>query len=60
MLKNGISFGTFNFATATNTAIFIVAADTTFGVGDRLTITAPSPADATPADIFVTLRSRFT
>jgi len=32
----------------------------TFDVGDELTITAPSPADATQADVFVTLRARFT
>jgi len=57
MLKNGISFGTINFAAAANTATFTVAADTTFDVGDRLTITAPSPADATLADVFMTLRA---
>ena len=60
MLKNGISFGTFNFAAATSNATFTVATDTTFDVGDRLTITAPSPGDATLADVFVTLRARFT
>ena len=57
MLKNGISFGRFNFGAAASTATFIVAADTTFDVGDLLTITTPSPADATLADVFVTLRA---
>jgi len=60
MLKNGVSFGTFNFAAAASTATFTAATDTIFDVGDRLTITAPSPADATLADVFVTLRARFT
>jgi len=60
LLKNSISFGTFNFTAAANTATCSVAADTTFDVGDRPTITAPNPADATLADVFVTLRARFT
>ena len=44
------------FLTATST----VVTDTRFDVGDRFTITAPSLADATLADVFVTLRARFT
>ncbi len=44
----------------TSNATFTVATDTTLDVGDRLTITAPSPGDATLADVFVTLRARFT
>jgi len=44
------------FLTATST----VVTDTTFDFGDCFTITAPSLADATLADVLVTLRARFT
>ncbi|MGE4486378.1 MAG: hypothetical protein AB7C95_00960 [Synergistaceae bacterium] len=55
LTKNGISFGTMDFAAAGQVATFTVATATSFAVGDVLGIVAPSSQDATLADISATL-----
>jgi hypothetical protein len=54
--KNGTAFGTANFAAGVAEATFAAAADTVFLAGDILTVTSPSPADATLANVAGTLR----
>jgi len=53
--KNGSAIGTMDFAAGATSASFTMAAATTFGAGDVLTITAPMPADATLANLAWTL-----
>jgi hypothetical protein len=53
--KNGAAFGTMNFAAGATAATFAMAATTQFAGGDVLTIAAPSPADATLANLAWTL-----
>ena len=53
--KNGSQFGTATFAAAGTTATLAVASATTFAAGDLLSIVAPASADATLADIAITL-----
>ena len=54
--KNGVSFGTATFASSGNTATYSITA-TAFAAGDVLSITAPASADATLADISLTLHA---
>ena len=54
--KNGSSVGSIDFALGANTATFTFTTLTSFAVGDRLTLFAPSTADVTLADISVTLK----
>lgn len=49
--KNGVDFGTMQFAASANLATFTGASDTDFAAGDVLTVIAPNPADGTLADI---------
>jgi hypothetical protein len=53
--KNGSSVGTMVFGAGAAAATFTMASPTTFNGGDVLTIIAPSPADATLANIAWTL-----
>jgi len=49
--KNGAAVGTMVFAAGAATASFTMASSTAFQAGDVLTIIAPSPADATLANL---------
>lgn len=53
--KNGTAVGTMDFAAGAASASFTMATATTFAAGDVLTVTAPSPADATLANLAWTL-----
>jgi hypothetical protein len=53
--KNGVQFGTVNFAGASQTATFTAAAPTALAVGDRLTVVAPFTQDPALADVSITL-----
>lgn len=53
--KNGTQFGTVTFAAAGTSGAFAAASETTFAAGDVLTAVGPSPADATLADLRITL-----
>jgi hypothetical protein len=55
--KNGSNIGTMNFAASATTATFTLASATTFNAGDVLTILAPSPQDATLANVSWTLEA---
>jgi hypothetical protein len=55
LLKNGIQFGTVTFAASGTTGTFAAASDTTFTAGDVLSIIGQASADATLADVSVTL-----
>ena len=52
---NGVSKGTVRFAAAATTATFIFSTQVTLAAGDVLTLAAPGSADATLADISITL-----
>lgn len=52
--KNGSSIGTMSFAGAATTATFTHSSATSFAVGDRFHIIAPTPQDANLADIAAT------
>lgn len=52
--KNGVEFGTLSFAAGATTGVFSGTA-TDFAAGDRLTIVAPDPRDASLAQIAITL-----
>jgi hypothetical protein len=56
--KNGSNVGTITFSDAGNTATFALAGGATFAAGDRLAIVNENPADATLADLSITLRGR--
>ena len=56
MKKNGVEFGTFNFAPAATSGTFTVSSDVVFNAGDTLKIVAPALADATLADISLNLK----
>src|SRR5437764_5775924 len=53
--KNGTAVGTMSFAAGMTGASFTMASATAFAAGDVLTVTAPSPADATLANLAWTL-----
>ncbi len=53
--KNGSNIGTVDFAPAAATATFALPGGTAFAAGDVLEILAPSPQDATLADVSITL-----
>ena len=53
--KNGAAFGTCTFAIAGTTCTFASTVGAVFAAGDVLTVTAPAGADATLADIAITL-----
>jgi hypothetical protein len=53
--RNGSQIGTLNFAAAATVATFSFAALTVLSRGDVLTIVGPAAADATLADIAITL-----
>ena len=49
--KNGSNVGTITFAAAGTVATFVMASQTNFVAGDRLTVVAPASPDATLANI---------
>ena len=53
--KNGTAIGTMVFAAGATSASFTMGTATAFSAGDVLTVTAPSPADATLANLAWTL-----
>jgi hypothetical protein len=55
LMKNGVGFGTVNFAASATAATFMAAADTAFAAGDVLSVKAPEVQDTTLADIAITL-----
>ncbi|MDQ1610343.1 MAG: hypothetical protein QOG00_274 [Pyrinomonadaceae bacterium] len=57
--KNGVQFATMTFAVAGTVATFAATVATSFVPGDELTIVAPNPADATLANIGITLAARY-
>ena len=56
--KNGSNVGTITFSDAGNTATFALAGGASFAAGDRLAIVNDNPADATLADLSITLQGR--
>lgn len=56
LTRNGLSIGTVNFALGANTATFTFTTDRSFVAGDRLGLIAQTTADATMADIAITLK----
>jgi hypothetical protein len=54
--QNGTSVGTITFGVGSSTATFSLATDATFAPGDRLAIVNQDPADATLADLSITLK----
>jgi hypothetical protein len=54
--QNGVSVGSITFGAGSSTASFSLSADTTFAPGDRLAIVNQDPADATLADLSITLK----
>lgn len=58
--KNGASQGTINFAASGTNATFTFASDVSFAAGDILEIVAPATADATLADIAISLKGYLT
>ncbi len=55
--KNGSSVGTITFPIAGTTGVFVFSSSVTLDAGDLLTITNQVTADATLADISITLRT---
>ena len=57
VLRNGVSIGTISFAVSGSTATFVTSGtgEEVFAIGDVLTVTAPSPANAALADIGISL-----
>jgi hypothetical protein len=53
--KNGSNFGSIDFAAGSAMATFMLAGGAVFTAGDVLEILAPSPQDATLADVSITL-----
>jgi hypothetical protein len=53
---NEVNIGSITFGAGSGTASFSLAADTTFAPGDRLAIVNQDPADATLADLSITLK----
>jgi hypothetical protein len=53
--RNGSNIGTIDFAGGSTTATFALAGGAAFAAGDVLEILAPSPQDATLADVSITL-----
>lgn len=58
ILKNGSPVATITFAAAATTATFVAAADVSFAIGDIITLAAPTPQDATLANINFSLYFR--
>jgi len=54
--KNGGSIGTILFSSSATTGVATFSTSVSFAVGDKLTIEAPSSADATLADLGFTLK----
>jgi hypothetical protein len=54
--QNAVSVGSITFGAGSSTATFSLAADTVFAPGDRLAIVNQDPADATIADLSITLK----
>jgi hypothetical protein len=54
--QNDVNIGSITFGAGLNTASFSLAADTMFASGDRLAIVNQDPADATLADLSITLK----
>lgn len=55
--KNGVAFGTVQFNISA-TGAFTVASATSFAVGDVLKLVAPATADATLADVAISLKAQ--
>lgn len=55
LTKNGTSFGTLVFAPSATTATVTISTQTDFALGDVFAITGPSTADATLANIGISL-----
>ena len=55
LAKNGTPIGTIDFAASATSGTFTFASDVSFAVGDTLTLTAPAAADATLADVGISL-----
>jgi hypothetical protein len=55
LAKNGVSIGSINFAAGSTTATFTFASAVSFAAGNILTLTNQSPADASLANVSLTL-----
>jgi hypothetical protein len=55
LAKNGVSIGSVNFAAGASTATFTFASAVSFAAGNILTLTNQSPADASLANVSLTL-----
>jgi hypothetical protein len=56
--KNGVNIGTITFTGAGSTAAFAMSGALSFAAGDRLSIVNEDPADATLADVSLTLKGK--
>jgi hypothetical protein len=56
--KNGANVGTITFTSAGSTAAFAMSGALSFAAGDRLSIVNEDPADATLADVSLTLKGK--
>jgi hypothetical protein len=56
--KNGANIGTITFTSAGSTAAFAMSGALSFAAGDRLSIVNEDPADATLADVSLTLKGK--